>query len=134
MGENIYNKDDSLTERDFSNYFDVEKMQTLQNAVSRNQDIASLILDTEGNNITKPTRFSVGLIRIVKRNKIVDDFFDQGLMKQYKANVRTAAVARNKTGDMMSGCIPIIINNEKVATWIVGGVFDEEMMLPREKY
>lgn len=134
MGENIYNKDVGLTEGDFSDYFDVEKMQRLQNAVSKNQDIASLILDTEGNNITKPTRFSVGLIRIVKRNKTVDDFFDQGLMKQYKANVRTAAVVRNKTGDMMSGCIPIIINDRKVATWIVGGVFDEEMMLPREKY
>ncbi len=134
MGAGYYNDDNSLEVGDFSNYFDVEKMQNLQNAVSKSQDIASLILDTEGNNITKPTRFSVGLIRIVKRNEKVDEFFDQGLRKQYSSNVRTPAVARNKTGDMMTGCIPIIINDKKVATWIVGGVFDVDTMLPRERY
>ncbi|MBR5337075.1 MAG: diguanylate cyclase [Lachnospiraceae bacterium] len=134
MNDKNYLNDTILDVSDFSNYFDLDKMQGLQNAVSKSQDIASLILDTEGNNITKPTRFSAGLIRIVKRNKKVDEYFDQGLMKQYRPSVRTPAVVRNKTGEMMSGCIPIIINDQKVATWIVGGVFDVDMMLPREHY
>ncbi|MBE6014451.1 MAG: diguanylate cyclase [Lachnospiraceae bacterium] len=134
MGKDIVNEVITDSNIEFSDYFDLEKVQSLQDAVAKNQDIASLIVDLNGNNLTKPTHFSVGLIRIVKRNKKADEFFDQGLNKQFKADAKNATVVRNKTGDMMAGVIPIIIHGNKVATWIVGGVFDVETMLPREKY
>lgn len=120
--------------RDFKELFDLEKMQNLQNAVSKNQNIASLILDTNGNNITKPSSFNVGLISLVKKYPVLKEYFNQGLLKLFGKNNTKAVVVRNEAGDVLSGCAPIVIDNEKVATWVVGGVFDKAKLRSKDEY
>lgn len=122
------------TLRDFNEFFDLDKMQSLQNAVAKNQNIASLILDTNGNNITKPSSFSVGLISLVKKYPGIGEYFEQGLSKIIRDNDLTAKVVRNKAGEIMAGCAPIVVNDKKVATWIIGGVIDKNAMKKLEVY
>jgi PAS domain S-box-containing protein len=109
----------------FDELFDIDEIQKLQDIFSSAAGVASLITDTKGIPITKPSNFT-RLCKDIIRNT------DKGLLNCCKSD---AAIGRlNAAGPIVSECLgvglwdagtSITVGGKRIANWLIGQVRDE---------
>lgn len=108
----------------FKDLFDLKEIQRIQDAFSAATGVASLITDTEGNPITRPSNFTRVCCMI--RSK------PEGLARCIQSDANLGLL--NPTGPVLGRCLSgglydggtgITVGGRQIASWMVGQVIDE---------
>ena len=110
---------------EFSDLFDLDEIQKLQDLLADTLNVASIITDTNGNPITRPSNFC-SLCRDIIRGT------EKGMARCMESN---ALFSVNNSGEtliscchsagLMDGGTSIFVGNRRIANWLVGQVMDE---------
>jgi len=104
----------------FGDIFDLEEIQALQDAFSHAAGVSSIISDTAGNPITRPsriTRFCSQIIQKTERglaNCIRSDA-ELGRVSDHLPNIRPCLCC-----GLMDAGMPIMLGDRAIANWLVG--------------
>jgi signal transduction histidine kinase/PAS domain-containing protein len=104
----------------FGDIFDLDEIQALQDAFARAAGVSSIISDTAGNPITRPsgiTRFCSQIIQKTERglaNCIRSDA-ELGRVSDHLPNVRPCLCC-----GLMDAGMPIMLGDRAIANWLVG--------------
>ncbi len=113
----------------FTELFDLDEIQTIQDAFASACNIASIITEPDGTPITKPSNFCRLCMEIIRKNP-------RGLSNCIKSDslIGKAAATRNFKGAIVQPCMSgglwdggasINVNGKHIATWMVGQVRNE---------
>lgn len=112
----------------FSEIFDLQDIQKLQDLFSAATGVASIITDPDGTPITDPSGFSslcseirkttVGLSNCMKSDCIIGSPKNDG-----------PSIQRCLSGGLIDGGASIIVDGNHIANWLVGQVLDEDYEL-----
>jgi PAS domain S-box-containing protein len=106
--------------------FDLEELQEMQESFASANGVASVILDLEGNPLTRPSRFSL-FCRNVAGCDLMQVKSCLGLEKEEQSDLSEGPVIGScHVPGMMSGAAPIIVGGRHIATWIIGQVRDRD--------
>ena len=104
--------------------FDLEEIQRIQDAFSAAAGVASLITDSRGNPITRPSRF-VQLCCMIRST-------DAGLARCMQSDVELGLInpakpifGLCKSGRLFDGGTGITVDGRQIANWLIGQVIDE---------
>ncbi len=110
---------------EFKDLFDIEEIQKLQDLLSSSLGVASIITDTNGMPITKPSNFSRLCRDIIRKT-------EKGVARCINSNacfsVSTpgeSIVGNCHSAGLMDGGTTIFVGNRKIANWMLGQVIDE---------
>ena len=114
------------TEIKFEDLFNIEEIQQIQDAFAEATGVASLITDTKGNPITKPTRFVYLCNEIIRKT-------EKGLKNCMhsdscigKLNPDGPIYQPCLSGGLWDGGTSITAGEVHIANWLVGQVLDED--------
>ncbi|MEI6306318.1 MAG: PocR ligand-binding domain-containing protein, partial [Deltaproteobacteria bacterium] len=118
--------EEELSDIHFTDLFDIEEIQAIQDAFASATGVASLITDINGNPITRPSNFCTLCMDIIRKT-------EKGLANCCRSD---AALGRiNPDGPMTQPCLSgglwdggtsICVGNRHVANWLIGQVLDED--------
>jgi PAS domain S-box-containing protein len=107
--------------------FDLQEIQRIQDAFAAATGVASIITDTQGNPITRPSNFCHLCEHIIRKT-------DQGLKNCYHSD---AIIGRKHTdGPIMQPCLSgglwdggtsICVGDHHIANWLIGQVLEEPL-------
>jgi ligand-binding sensor protein len=101
--------------------FDSKQIQTIHDSFARATNVASIIIDPEGNPITRPCNFT-RICEIVQRTEL-------GKQRCAMSDLTRNEIARNKSKPVYHACtscgfvdgsLPIIVGEEHVGDWLIG--------------
>lgn len=117
-----------LSHYKFSEIFDLQDIQKLQDLFSAATGVASIITEPDGTPITNPSGFSslcseirkttIGLSNCMKSDCIIGSPKHDG-----------PSIQRCLSGGLIDGGASIIVNGKHIANWLVGQVLDEDYEL-----
>jgi diguanylate cyclase (GGDEF)-like protein/PAS domain S-box-containing protein len=112
----------------FSDYFDIQELQKIQNLFSEATGVASLITEPDGTPITEPSGFcglcneirktEKGFIHCKKSDSIIG-----------KTNEKGPNVHRCYSGGLLDAGASIIVEGKHIANWLIGQIIDEDQPL-----
>lgn len=115
----------SLSDISFKDLFDLEEIQQIQDAFSDATGVASIITDTDGKPITRPSNFSYLCEHIIRKTK-------KGCSNCYRSdaalgriNPEGAIVQPCLSGGLLDGGTSIGVGKHHIANWLIGQVLDE---------
>jgi ligand-binding sensor protein len=109
----------------FSDLFDIEEIQILQDAFAKATGVASIITNPDGTPITKPSNFCRLCIDVVRKT-------EKGLSNCYRSD--SIIGAYNPDGPIVQTCLScglwdagasIQADNKHLANWLIGQIRDE---------
>lgn len=115
-----------LSELSFTDLFNLEEIQKLQDAFAEATGVASIITDVNGVPITRPTNFCM-LCKLIRET-------DKGLANCYHSD--TIIGSKNPEGPTIQRCLSgglfdagasICVGDKHIANWLVGQVIDESV-------
>ncbi|QOX63528.1 PAS domain S-box protein [Anoxybacterium hadale] len=122
------------SEYSFSDYFDIEELQKIQDLFSEATGVASIITEPDGTPITEPSGFC-DLCNEIRRT-------EQGFIHCKnsdaiigKTNEDGPILHRCYSGGLLDAGASIIVEGKHIANWLIGQVFDEDQPIePLEAY
>ncbi len=101
----------------------LEKLQNIQDEFAASTNVASIILDLFGNNITKPSNFSkvCNLIRNTELGKHQCNASDMERRKLADSIDQPTYLKCHPCG-FADASLPVFVGNERVANWLIGQV------------
>ncbi|MDF3000890.1 MAG: diguanylate cyclase proteinuncharacterized domain HDIG-containing protein [Bacillota bacterium] len=122
------------SEYSFSDYFDIEELQQIQDLFSEATGVASIITEPDGTPITAPSGFC-DLCNEIRRT-------EQGLIHCKnsdaiigKTNEDGPILQRCYSGGLLDAGASIIVEGKHIANWLIGQIFDEDQpMEPLQAY
>lgn len=110
----------------FTDLFDLDEIQNLQDKFAAATGVASIITEIDGTPITKPSNFCDFCINVVRSTEL-------GLKNCMKsdaiigsANKGGPTVHRCFSGGLIDGGVSILIGEKHIANWLVGQILDKE--------
>ncbi|TGE39084.1 response regulator [Desulfosporosinus fructosivorans] len=117
-----------LSHYKFSEIFDLQVIQKLQDLFSAATGVASLITDPDGTPLTNPSGFSslcseirkttIGLSNCMKSDCIIGN-----------SKIDGPTIQRCLSGGLIDGGVSIIFDGKHIANWLVGQILDEDYEL-----
>ncbi len=114
-----------IKEIDFYDLFDLEYIQTLQDDFSNATGVASIITDTNGIPLTKPSNFTKLCFDIIRKTDLgyencckSDAKMGEGLENGYK-------LQKCSSGGLWDSGTAIIVDGKHIANWLIGQIRDE---------
>ncbi len=114
-----------LSNIQFDDLFNVEEIQSIQDAFSEATGVASLITDVNGNPITRPSNFChlcQNIIRKTEKGLANCIHSDIVLGKGY---INGPNVQPCKSGGLWDGGASILVGDKHIANWLIGQVVDD---------
>ncbi|MCD4652272.1 MAG: PocR ligand-binding domain-containing protein, partial [Candidatus Cloacimonetes bacterium] len=108
---------------------DLKVLQKLQDDFAEALDMPSVIFDTNGAYLTKPSRFTkfCALVRSNKKGAANCHRYDCKLMQELqedkKPTIRRGCLLKN----LVTGTVPVVIQGQHLANWSIGQVIDSEL-------
>lgn len=127
-----YNLEISIDNCKFSDFFNVEEMQKIQDNVAEALDIASIITTPTGKPITKPSNFCEFCEKIVRNS-------ESGIKNCMNSD---ATLGKPNDGPIIQQClsaglldagVSFVIGNKHIANWLIGQVRDESINMTEEE-
>ncbi len=109
----------------FTDLFDLDEIQLIQDAFASATGVASIITDTEGRPLTKPSNFCDLCINIIRKT-------EKGFQNCCRSDAMLGKL--NPDGPIMQPCMSgglwdggtgIKVGNRHIANWLIGQVLDE---------
>lgn len=125
MGEPfIFDNYSSITKYRFSDLFELNEIQKLQDLFSLATGVASLITDPDGTPITEPSGFCCLCNEIRKTEKGLNNCLksDSIIGSPQKDGPK---IQRCLSGGLLDGGASIIVGGRHIANWLIGQVLDE---------
>lgn len=119
-------KDDNI---DFSELFDLENIQRIQDQFASLFGVASIITDTSGKPITKPsnfTRFCTDLVRTTEKGCMNCELSDAALGRP---NMGGPTVRPCLSSGLWDAGTSIFVGDSHIANWLIGQIRDENHSL-----
>jgi two-component system, cell cycle sensor histidine kinase and response regulator CckA len=104
----------------FSDLVNLHEIQEMQNQLAYSAGVGSVIIDTQGNNLTKPSNISSFSQMIGRTKKGYTDCLSQDLELGRMAKKKGMAIRKSKTTGIWNGAVVILIENEPIAYWLIG--------------
>lgn len=110
----------------FQSLFDLDKIQAIQDSFAKATGVASIITDTEGNPITRPSNFSTfcKLIRKTEKGR-ANCMRSNAVIGKY--NPEGPIVQPCLSGGLLDAGAGICVGGKHVANWLIGQVRNEDM-------
>jgi len=110
----------------FSELFDIDEIQKLQDLFSATTGVASIITEPDGTPITKPSGFCCLCNEVIRGTKLGlknCQISDSIIGSPQKDGPK---IQRCLSGGLMDGGASIIIDGNHIASWLIGQVYDED--------
>lgn len=115
-----------MSSKRFDELFNIEEIQKIQDSFARATGVASIITDTDGTPITKPSNFcrlcsdiirktEVGLCNCFRSDSIIGSFNPDG-----------PTIQKCLSGGLWDSGASITVNGVHIANWLIGQVRNEE--------
>jgi len=111
---------------EFSDLFDLSEIQAIQDAFAEATGVASLIVDSQGHPITRPSKFCRLCSEIIRTT-------DRGLENCCKSDLALGQMHTDGpviqpclSGGLWDGGASICVGDRQVASWLIGQVLDED--------
>ena len=121
----ILNHSSDTSKLNFHDLFDLEAIQNIQDAFAAATGVASIITDTNGVPITKPSNFCDLCQNVIRKT-------EKGLANCYKsdeilgqANTGGPTVQPCLSGGLLDGGTSIMAGDQHVANWLIGQVLND---------
>ncbi len=109
----------------FTDLFDLEEIQLIQDAFASATGVASIITDTEGRPITKPSNFCDLCMNIIRKTEKGFENCCRSDAMLGKLNPDGPIMQPCMSGGLWDGGTSIKVGNRHVANWLIGQVLDE---------
>lgn len=122
----------NINKYEFKDLFDIEEVQKLTDAISETLEIGIIIVDPNGEDITKPSNFCNFCNNVVRST-------EQGRLYCRKSDVELGKVSdkpitsRCMSAGLMDAGISIVIDGKHFASWMLGQVVIEGEELSEEE-
>ncbi len=123
----IENKNEE-SEYAFSDYFDIDELQKIQDLFSEAMGVASLITEPDGTPITRPSGFC-GLCTEIRKTEKGFIHCKESDSIIGKANDKGPSIHRCYSGGLLDAGASIIVEGKHIANWLVGQIIDEDQPL-----
>ena len=123
----MYNQDpDSINEIQFSEIFNLEDIQRLQDLFSDATGVASIITHPDGTPITSPSNFCRLCNNIIRKTEkgLANCFKSDAALGRYKSS--GPIVLPCLSGELWDAGASISIGGKHIANWLIGQVRNEE--------
>ncbi|PKO00908.1 MAG: hypothetical protein CVU42_01990 [Chloroflexi bacterium HGW-Chloroflexi-4] len=109
----------------FTDLFDIEDIQRIQDSFALATGVASIITDPEGNPITKPSNFTLLCNDIIRKTELglKNCIKSDALIGRY--NPQGAIVQPCLSGGLWDAGASISIGNSHIANWLIGQIRDQ---------
>lgn len=125
MGETFSSDDTNITEYRFSELFDLNEIQKLQDLFSAAFGIASIITEPNGTPITEPSGFCSLCNEIRKTEKGLNNcMISDSIIGSPKKD--GPKIQRCSSGGLLDGGASIVVEGRHIANWLIGQVLDED--------
>ena len=124
----MYNQDpDSINEIQFSEIFNLEDIQRLQDLFSDATGVASIITHPDGTPITSPSNFCRLCNNIIRKTEkgLANCFKSDAALGRYKSS--GPIVLPCLSGELWDAGASISIGGKHIANWLIGQVRNEEL-------
>ncbi|MDG5468732.1 PocR ligand-binding domain-containing protein [Deltaproteobacteria bacterium IMCC39524] len=110
----------------FQDLFDLDEIQSLQDAFAKASGVASIITNTDGRPITKPSNFCRLCIDIIRKTEkgLNNCMTSDALLGRGNPNGPTMQPCLS--GGLWDGGASIMVGDKHVANWLIGQVRNEE--------
>jgi len=110
----------------FQDLFDLEEIQIIQDAFAKATGVASIITDTDGRPITKPSNFCRLCRDIIRKNEkgLSNCMNSDAVLGRGKPNGPT--IQPCLSGGLWEGGANIMVGDKHIANWLVGQVRNEQ--------
>jgi PAS domain S-box-containing protein len=118
---------DSISSFEFTDIFDLEKIQQLQDMFAETHDVASIITQPDGTPITNPsnfTRFCTNIIRKTEKG-CANCFKSDALIG--RPDSRGPIVQPCLSGGLWDAGASIMVGGKHLANWLIGQVQNDEL-------
>jgi len=129
MGESVeLDNDTHKNEYKFSELFDLNAIQKLQDLFSSATGVASIITETNGTPITEPSGFCGLCNEIRKTEKGLKNcqISDSIIGNQ---NLEGSKIQRCHSGGLLDGGARIVVDGVHIANWLIGQVLDDDYQI-----
>lgn len=127
MGQ-LFKSDANNMNYTFSDLFDLNEIQKLQDLFSAATGVASIITEPDGSPITKPSGFCLLCDEIRKTEKGLNNCLkSDSIIGSPQKNA--SKIQRCLSGGLLDGGASIIVNEKHIANWLIGQVLDEDANL-----
>lgn len=113
----------------FEDLFNIEEIQEIQDAFAEATGVASMITDTEGHPLTRPTRFCDLCQEIIRKT-------EKGLANCMRSDLTLGQVERHGpivqpclSGGLFDGGASICAGDHHIANWLIGQVIDDSQAI-----
>ena len=125
MGEMFCSDNSSVTDYRFSELFDLNEIQKLQDIFSAAVGVASVITELDGTPITTPSGFcsfcrNIGKSEVSRNNCLVSD-----LVIRSQSN-DSPKIQRCLNGELLDGGASIVVEGRHIANWLIRQPLDED--------
>lgn len=117
----------------FTDLFDLEEIQLIQDAFANATGVASIITDTEGRPLTKPSNFCDLCINIIRKTEKGLENCCRSDAILGKLNPDGPTMQPCMSGGLWDGGTGIKVGNRHIANWLIGQVLDESSDLESMK-
>lgn len=110
----------------FLDLFDIEEIQCLQDAFAKASGVASIITDTDGRPITKPSNFCRLCIDIIRKTEkgLSNCMHSDAVLG--KGNTKGPTMQPCLSGGLWDGGASIMVGSRHIANWLIGQVRNEQ--------
>jgi PAS domain S-box-containing protein len=115
-----------ITNIKFQDLFDLDEIQSLQDAFAKASRVASIITDTDGRPITKPSNFCRLCIDIIRKTEkgLNNCMYSDAVLG--KGNPHGPTMQPCLSGGLWDGGASIMVGDKHVANWLIGQVRNDE--------
>jgi len=109
----------------FQDLFDIEEIQCLQDAFAKASGVASIITDTDGRPITKPSNFCRLCRDIIRKteNGLSNCMYSDAVLG--RGNPKGPTMQPCLSGGLWDGGASIMVGSRHIANWLIGQVRNE---------
>ena len=111
----------------FEDLFNVDEIQKIQDSFANATGVASLIVDTKGNSITKPTNFCRLCNDIIRKTEKGRENCRRSDVIIGRKNINAPIVQPCLSGGLWDGGASICVGDRHIASWVVGQVMDDSI-------
>ena len=116
----------STTHGQLASFFNINKLQMLQDMFAYKTGVASLITETDGLPITKPSNFCRLCMNVIRKTEkgLANCMKSDAIIGKYNPNGPT--IQPCLSGGLWDAGVSFTINQQHTANWLIGQVLNEE--------
>lgn len=114
------------TQQHLSELFNIDKLQIIQDMFAYKTGVASIITETDGVPITKPSNFCRLCMNIIRKTEkgLANCMKSDSIVGKYNPNGPT--IQPCLSGGLWDAGVSFTINQQHIANWLIGQVLNEE--------